>query len=129
MVVVTLLPRDQLAAFRAEMALPFSCCADPDAGVHAAYGLERAPVARLLGLPTIWAYVRLMLAGRRPLPPSGEDVRRLGGDFVLDGRGRVVFAHRSRHPADRPSVARLVTALESTGDGADPAADDRGGGG
>jgi hypothetical protein len=37
----------------------------------------------------------------------------LGGDFVLDGRGRVAYAYRSVEPTDRPPVEDLVRAVRS----------------
>ena len=32
-------------------------------------------------------------------------------DFVLDSDGRLVFAHRSAEPTDRPTVERLLRAV------------------
>ena len=109
--VITLLSPDALAAFRREMDLPFPCLADDGGAVHAAYGLARASSGRLLHPATILAYARFIVGGQRLLPPSGEDVHRLGGDFVIDAQGEIRLAHRSRHPADRPAVATLVRAL------------------
>jgi hypothetical protein len=37
-------------------------------------------------------------------------VLQLGGDFLLDRAGRLVFAHRSANPADRPTMAALLAA-------------------
>ena len=34
----------------------------------------------------------------------------LGGDFVLDGAGRLTHAWRSAKPTDRPAVADLLAA-------------------
>ena len=112
---ITLLPKDGLADFRREMDLPFVCLADPSGGVHARYGLARASSRRLFHPATLLAYARFLLGGRRLLPPTGEDIHRLGGDFVIDGRGEIRFAHRSRHPADRPGVPLLVRELRRCG--------------
>jgi hypothetical protein len=41
-----------------------------------------------------------------------DDYRQSGGDFLLDSTGRLVFAHRSRDPADRPPVKALLAAID-----------------
>ncbi|MGC8489969.1 MAG: AhpC/TSA family protein [Clostridia bacterium] len=110
--VVTMLPREELAGFRQELDLPFTCLSDPDASVYARYGLERAETRRLYHPAVVLAYVRLLVSGRRMLPPTGQDMQRLGGDFVIGPAGDIRFAHRSRHPADRPPVERLIRALK-----------------
>ena len=56
------------------------------------------------------AYFSLIFRGRMPRM-ARDDVHQLGGDFVLDRTGRVVFEYRSRDPADRPSVSELLEAL------------------
>ena len=109
--VVTMLPPDGLAAFRRELDLPFTCLSDPDAVVYERYGLERADTRRIYHPAVILTYLRLLLSGRRMVAPTAQDVHRLGGDFVIDPRGEIRYAHRSRHPADRPSVGRLVQAV------------------
>lgn len=38
----------------------------------------------------------------------------LGGDFLLDEHGRVLFAHRCQSPIDRPSVKDILSALSAT---------------
>jgi hypothetical protein len=61
-------------------------------------------------------YLGLIFRGARPRRPGeGEDVLQLGGDFVLDGAGRLVFAHRSAEPTDRPPIGQLLEAVERAG--------------
>ena len=40
----------------------------------------------------------------------------LGGDFVIDARGRLAYAYRSAEPTDRPAVAELLKAIRAAGD-------------
>lgn len=40
----------------------------------------------------------------------------LGGDFLLDEHGRVLFSHRCRSPIDRPSARDILSALSATVD-------------
>jgi hypothetical protein len=39
-----------------------------------------------------------------------QDTLQLGGDFVVGGDGRLVYAFRSADPDDRPPVADLIAA-------------------
>jgi hypothetical protein len=48
---------------------------------------------------------------------TGDDIYQAGGDFLLDSAGRVLFAHRSRDPADRPAVSRLLHAVDQAESG------------
>jgi peroxiredoxin len=84
--------------------------ADPQRHAYQAFGLGRATWFELVRLRVIARYVWLILRGRRPRMAQ-EDVHQLGGDFVLDRSGRVVFAHRSTDPSDRPAVSELLNAV------------------
>ena len=58
---------------------------------------------------------RLAGPGSAPLeaPYRGGpgDIHQLGGDFLLDRSGRLMLAHPSTDPADRPTVQQLLDAL------------------
>jgi hypothetical protein len=87
---------------------------DPGRVAYRAFGLERAPFGTFLRPRVLLGYLAGMLRGYAPHKPyEGEDVFQLGGDFILDNTGRIEFAYRSRDPADRPAVARLLAALPS----------------
>jgi hypothetical protein len=69
----------------------------------------------------LFRYLRLVFRdGRLRRPYKGEDVLQLGGDFVLDGRGRVVYAYRSAEPTDRPSVQELLRAVRAAAEATVP---------
>lgn len=88
----------------------FRVLADPDRVAYRAFGLSSATWIQMLRPRVLASYFRLLLKGRRPSSPQ-EDVHQLGGDFVLDRSGRVVYEYRSRDPADRPSVDELLDAV------------------
>ncbi len=94
-------------AWLEETRAPFNLLLDPDRVVYRSYGAERS-LLRSWNMRTIWLYVRLLLSGRRWRGIQG-DSSQLGGDFVVDSDGKVRLAYRSRDPADRPAVARLLT--------------------
>lgn len=109
-VVVTFEPPDAVAGFAARERLPFPILSDPTRRAYAAFGLTRGPTHRVWGWRTLYAYLRGLGSGTRPRRPHG-DLAQLGGDFVLDAQGSIVFAHRSTHPADRPPIQALLAAV------------------
>ena len=57
-----------------------------------------------------------MLRGRLPgKHTKGDDVKQLGGDFVLDASGRLLYLYRSHQSTDRPGAEELVAAIGETG--------------
>jgi len=101
-----------LVLYERDQALPFSIVADPSLAAYKAFGLERTSWLGLFRARVIGGYLRLMLRGWMPQRGNkGEDVLQLGGDFVLDERRRLIYAHRSTEPTDRPPVAELLRAL------------------
>jgi hypothetical protein len=111
-----------LAAYLASGPLPFPVVADPTRAAYRAFGLERTSWSAILGIRSILAYLRLILRGWMPRRAiEGEDVLQLGGDFVLDAHGRLVFVYRSDGPTDRPPVEELVRAIRTAADGERPA--------
>jgi hypothetical protein len=58
-------------------------------------------------------YLRLIFTGWRPRRGEvGEDMLQLGGDFILSSDRRLVYAHRSNDPADRPTANELVCQVQ-----------------
>jgi hypothetical protein len=53
----------------------------------------------------LWQRNRLQNYGR-------EDFYQSGGDFLIDRRGTLLFAYRSREPADRPSPSSLLQEID-----------------
>ena len=93
-------------------AVPVVC--DPGRAAYAAFGLERTGWLTFFKPRVLWGYFRGMFKGygvKRPY--AGEDVLQLGGDFILSRDRRVIFAHRSADPTDRPAVSDLIAALPS----------------
>lgn len=85
--------------------LPFPVYADPTKAVYVALGMTRRTLA--LGDHThppeyvkrsMFANVMVSL-GRAfkfgKLNHSSGDIKQLGGEFVLDGKGKVLYSHRS----------------------------------
>ncbi|MBI3968705.1 MAG: redoxin domain-containing protein [Chloroflexi bacterium] len=109
-IAVSFEPPEQIRAYRAVVPLPFAVYSDPQRRAYRAFGLTRPRARQLYTARTIWAYVAGFLRGHLPRRPQG-DVRQLGGDFILDADGRLVYAYASRDPGDRPAVRALLAVL------------------
>jgi peroxiredoxin len=114
--VVTQATPELLRPFLARHPQPVPVVGDPERAAYRAFGLERATWLTFFRPKVLWGYVRLMLRGVRVRTPyAGEDVRQLGGDFLLDRSGRVVRAWTSADPTERPDVPELMAALTAAG--------------
>jgi alkyl-hydroperoxide reductase/thiol specific antioxidant family protein len=90
---------------------PWPVLIDHDRAAYWRWGLRRASRRQLARLDWIRGYARMLLRGDR-LSRPGRDVLQLGGDFVIDREGVVVFAHAQSSFDDRPPAGLLVRALE-----------------
>ena len=109
-VVVTFVQPGRLAQYLQVRPWPFRVLADPERAAYRAFGLESASWLRILRPQVILKYLALILRGWLPRP-AHEDVHQLGGDFVLDTSGRIIYSYRSHDPTDRPSVDELIQAV------------------
>jgi hypothetical protein len=91
--------------------LPTVC--DPDRAAYRYFGLERGKWSMFFRWRVLARFVRLVFSGwRLRTPEAGEDVLQLGGDFILSADRRLLYAHRSADPADRPALNDLVTRIQ-----------------
>jgi AhpC/TSA antioxidant enzyme len=87
------------------------CLVDEDLAAYHSYGLGRLPWWRTFDPASIWGYIRFWRQGKAMPHPRG-DIRQAGGDFVVDPVGRIALAHPGRDPHDRPSVERILAAID-----------------
>lgn len=111
-VVISFVQPARLKQYLARRDWPMRVLADPELKAYREFGLERAGWLQLLRPRALVVYMKLILRGKMPQRPQ-EDVHQLGGDFILDATGRVVYEYRSQDPADRPSPAELLEVLAS----------------
>lgn len=91
---------------------PFTILADPARAAYQIFTLKRLSWFRVFSPATLKLYWRLLRNGDRRQDYGKDDIYQAGGDFILDRQGRVLFAHRSRDPSDRPSPAKLLEAID-----------------
>jgi hypothetical protein len=101
-----------IARFAARESLPYPILSDPVRRAYRVFGLERAETAQVWSHNALRTYARGLLRGRLPRLPRA-DITQLGGDFVLDGHGRMVYEYRSEESADRPAIESLLDAVRA----------------
>ena len=121
MVLITFTDLGNLQRYRETHRLPFPVVTDPDRLAYRAYGLGRGSIARVYGRRTVRRYLELFRSGSASGPGrlsklAGlarpiEDPLQLGGDFVIDPEGRLVYGFWGAGPDDRPTVDMLVRAV------------------
>lgn len=89
-----------------ETGSPFPFLVDKPLAAYRAYGLESSAL-QAWSLPTMFYYAKAKWQGRQTFGNRG-DTHQLGGDFVVDGNGRIQLAHPSSNPTDRPSIDLLL---------------------
>lgn len=111
--VITFAPVASLAAYRNHLELPFPVLTDPTRALYRRFGLGRGSFRDIYGVGTLRMYARLLRNGRRLSRPTQatQDTRQLGGDFAIDGDGRLLAAFRPSSPDSRPTLDQLIEAF------------------
>lgn len=100
---------DQARLWLGETNAPFTLLLDPERAAYRVYGMEYSLVHSWE--PKVWLrYAQLLLNGRRWRGIQG-DSGQLGGDVIVDSKGRIRLAWRSHDPTDRPEIHALLAAL------------------
>jgi len=104
-------PRDRLFQLTRQLQLPYPVLSDPERDVYAAYSLAQGNLLKIFSPKTVWTYVKHFARGRR-YEHAASDWKQLGGDFILGEDGTMLYEHRGQTPADRPTVASLISKLD-----------------
>ncbi len=111
---VTFFPPDHTRNWARRYDLPYLLASDESRQVYFDYGLRDAGTMELLGprnwLPGLRATVRTRL-----IPHPTRHVAQLGGYFIVDGTGKLLYAYRSQNSSDHPDPAELVRVLTGAG--------------
>lgn len=115
-VLITFSVPTRIDAYQASYELPFPIVIDPDRSTYHRYGLGRGSVARIYGRRAVRRYLEIFRQnGLRGWSRPTEDTLQLGGDFVIDPTGELVWGFWGEGPDDRPSVDDLVAAIRTIG--------------
>ena len=88
---------------------PFPLLLDRDRVFYRQVGLRRF-LKNVASISTTRLYADRASAGTnqfRP-PTAGSDMSSIGGDFIVDSTGKLLYAYFCKHQFDRPAVEALV---------------------
>lgn len=111
-VVVSFADPAKLVHYQKQHQWPFTILADPERTAYRAFSLKRLSWFQVFSPATLLAYLKFFRAGMKRKNYGKEDIHQSGGDFLLDRKGNILFAHRSQDPADRPSVTALLREID-----------------
>ena len=105
--------RESGLEFRKLVNLSFPLLLDGERQFYRRLGLKRSIVA-VWSVKTLKSYAEEKIAEVPPTPAlPGDDLHVLGGDFIANSSGKIVFTYPSKTSSDRPSIARLLDELRS----------------
>ena len=112
-VVISFADPKRLVGYQEHHQWPFVLLADPDRSAYRYVKLNRLSWFQVFSVSTLRVYFRLLREGKKIQNYGKEDYLQAGGDFLIDRRGKMLFAHRSHDPSDRPSAARLLQEIDN----------------
>lgn len=95
-----------------ERKFPFPLLLDRDHALYRQLGLRRN-LSESFNLPLFRKYAENHIINQDDrMAVLGEDLTVMGGDFIVDSTGKLVFAHCSKHQYDRSNVADMLQCLK-----------------
>jgi hypothetical protein len=91
---------------------PFPVLADPERKAYRTFALPKLSLWRIFSPSTLKLYWRLTRQGMKQEHYGAADIFQSGGDFLLDRDGNALYGHRSKDPADRPTVRELLQQVD-----------------
>ena len=93
---------------------PFRILLDSPLNFYRELGVKRT--AMIWQASNFWGFAEDFLAGK-PMPfiIEGEGIHVMGGDFITDSSGKLIFAYRMTDgiPKDRPALKNVLSTLSS----------------
>ena len=91
---------------------PYVLISDKERQLYKKFGLPRT-IREVWSLAVVKMYAEKKAQSVKLVPMyEDDDPYQLGGDFIIDGNGVVVMSHPSANPVDRPSVEKILCALD-----------------
>jgi peroxiredoxin len=96
-----------------DLDLSFLLLLDRAREAYARWGLQTGTMKVFLRPGFFWAVVKLVLRRQPSLGDAPPHHRQLGGDFVVDGAGKLVFVNRMRSVYDRADIDDMLATLRT----------------
>lgn len=114
MVVVGNGKRETAGKWKESNKFPYPIVLDPDLDFYRELGMKRS--AMIWQACNFWGFAEDYLAGRQmPSVIDGEGMHVMGGDFIADSSGKLVYTHRMTDGAvkDRPALDQIFATLDT----------------
>ena len=90
----------------------FPLVVDTNRSLFGCLGLRRS-VLGVWNVPSLIGYAEELREGRELFRSlEGDDLHQMGGDFMVDSSGTLVYSYRGKTSSDRPSVGEILTKLK-----------------
>lgn len=109
--VVSFTPPKLMKLFLAEHPMAYPVVSDPNREAYRAFELGRTSLFAFFKPKVLGKFIRQMFAGYRVRKPVDKDVLQLGGDFLFDAAGEMLWSWRSKDANDRPTAADIRNAV------------------
>lgn len=93
----------------------FDMLLDAERVVYQAFSLGSS-ISKVMKFKLLLHYSEILHMNRQSpdVPPQFiDDLFQMGGDFVLDQGGKVIFSYRCKSPVDRPSATQILAAVSA----------------
>jgi peroxiredoxin len=111
-IVIVTFENDYFArSYVAETGLAWPLLVDESRETYRSYGMLAASFWDVWGPSTWVAYARAVAGGQKPVKSEGDIFQR-AGDVLIDPAGIVRLHHVGTGPADRPSVASILSRID-----------------
>ena len=100
--------------WKKQYGFPYELLLDPELRLYRELGIKRT--AMIWQASNFWSFAEDFLAGRQtPTIIPGEGIHVMGGDYIADSSGKVVFAYKMTDgiPKDRPSLDKVMAVLDA----------------
>jgi hypothetical protein len=92
--------------FRQQLHLPFPLLSDPECMAYRAYGLSRLTIRKEVRPANLLRLIRNTLKHGGSISRN-QDTEQLGGAFVINRHGIIIYAHRAAYSAETVSTETL----------------------
>ena len=106
-------PELMMSKMLRDLDLKFVLLLDRAREAYAKWGLETGTLKNLLKPGLVWAIAKVIASRQPSLGSAPPHHNQLGGDFVVDPRGNLVFVNRMRSVYDRADIDDMLEAVKS----------------
>lgn len=112
-VLITFATQPNLAPYLERHDLPFPVLTDPDLTAYNAFGIGRGTIRRVWGWRMVRRYIEIYREQGFEKPGKAtEDTLQLGGNFIVDPEGILIYGYWGEGPDDRPAIQELIDTVE-----------------